>query len=243
MAVHPRIFGGPQVSSLPSVFTENFLVNGQTWGPDWCVIIQSNSINTGAIIWQAISVQGNRGRLQHLPVAGINPSVNTMQIPRPLMVPAFAGTKQFSECVIAAETSIPGNTNQYGVACFVEPTFRTRTVIDACPGYLMFATPGLSQILVFRSSAADVPGSFILTINAVSVGAGDTLRMEVVPTASDNTVTVYKNAVAIGSVVDNNANRPRSGYPAFFCRLLSIVNLGSGVKPQTELSQFSGGPL
>jgi hypothetical protein len=155
---------------------------------------------------------------------GVNASlIPFVGIPQPVYPPNIINVAQFSEMKIIAGTNGGVDT---GPCVFAQPNNGN--------GYMArsFNLAGNRQILLARRLDTT---QVLLTGVFNNVNYGDTIRIEVTPSAPSNTVRLVVNGITVETVVDNNALRPTSG-------MFGIAHQGTTNATDTW-NAYSGGIL
>lgn len=220
--VHPlsaiQAPGGGQAT-----FTDNFTRagTGEWIGSDWYGLICGGYAQggTGASLGGELIIAGNVLVLRNN-VGAFN--IQTMLIPRKLS-PNMWGFAQHSQLTITAYA----DTWRGGCGVMLS---QIQNGAGAGNGYLVNFNLDTNQCSINR---ADSGNAALTGNNAAAVG--DTLAIDVIPSAASNNVRAYRNGTKIFDIVDNAAARPiATGMPG-------IYFIGTNNGTQATFSFFEGG--
>jgi len=158
--------------------------------------------------------------------------------------PSMDGHAQFSEYTIVTDTSTAGvNIITTGPAVFIQQWDPNFTGMGG--GYIFEFRKDLGQVLLARGigtggvDAGTAPGVVLIPGGGAMVAAvGDRLRVECIPQAGFNTVNCFVNGVMVGTINDNSALRPMSGFPG-----ICFIFQGNPSVAQQTIDDYAAGPL
>ena len=254
MPVKVKTWGGPSTVATIPTFTDNFNRVGnllqtypwQLWGSPAQWRVASNfPTNTFNALFSGLFTTGTVLSIDATGAAGVVYFFKSWLTPAPFWGTDFVaspGHSQFSQYKIVSDNSgsaAPGSKIGVGLGCMCQ---QVSPNISYGGGYYLEIRGFDLSLQLYRNLGDNGNGGDVSLAGPVAgaFGFGDTVRLECVVAAGNNTLTAKVNGAAVAgitSIVDSDATRPRFGPP------------GIGLSYQDSnaffitIDDYSGGPL
>lgn len=179
-------------------FSDNFDRADTTayWGEPWYPVMSISAVDfQPQDIVAMIQINSLHGRFKNKGTGGGGNGISTFMVPRSPIVTSLYGRRQFSQATFVNGSVDITNPLRTGPAVMITPSNN-----DSSNVYSIYSSFENGTFFFARGTG---PGRVVL-VNALTLLAGDVLRVEAIPLGLTTNLNVLRNGVSVFSTIDGN---------------------------------------